>query len=288
MSPCDFSAGGACSFVPHRSFSDGSDQRDGSAVQVCTTCGIGVTHPLMDDVASLYADRSSQDFQQNAVGLARLIKSSVFKRDARRLLSKLEPRPLTVIDYGCGGGLYTRMMGDFLGAGNVIGVDFHEASPPELSDRPYMSHRALAASSVQVDALSAFHVLEHDPDPMALLSRMSSVMKPGAHLVIEVPNIDCVFSHWVGRKWDAWYLPFHRYYFSCKSLIHLIEAGGFEIEKIEGACIPSMGRTLAKIAGRQNTLLFLLAGAALHPFQMLVEKLTGQPSGLRVFARKRG
>jgi hypothetical protein len=107
-------------------------------------------------------------------------------------------------------------------------------------------------------------------------------------LVIEVPNIDCVFAHWVGRKWDAWYLPFHRYHFSCNSLIHLIEAGGFEIEKIEGVCIPSMGRTLAKIAGCKNTLFFLLLGAALHPLQLLVEKLTRQHSALRVFARKRG
>ena len=277
MSPCDFSASGACSFVSRSGFLDVSGRGEGLTVQICKTCGIGVTHPFMDDVAPLYADRNTVNFQPNAVGLGRLIKTFFYKAQARRLLGKIQPRPRRLIDYGCGGGLLTRMLGDQLGVDQVIGVDYHDAPPG-----------AFAAANPQADVLIAFHVLEHAANPADLLAQLAGAMKPGTVLVIEVPHIGCVFANWFGRYWGLWATPYHRFHFSRQSLSHLLGSGGFDVLEMGDVCLPTMGHTLANRAGRQNTLLFLLAGAALHPFQMLVEKLTGQPSGLRVFARKRG
>ena len=288
MSACDFSAGGACSFVTRSGFLDVSGRCEDLTVQICKTCGIGVTHPVMEDVSPLYADRNTVNFQPNAVGLGRLIKTFFYRLQTRRLLAKIQPRPRSLIDYGCGGGLLTRVLGDSLGADQVIGVDYHDAPPPELSDRPYLSYAAFFAANRQADVLIAFHVLEHAAKPAALLAQMTSAMQPGTVLVIEVPHIGCVLANWFGRYWGLWAMPYHRYHFSRESLRHLLDSGGFDIFEMSDVCLPTMGHTLANRAGQQNTLLFLLAGAALHPFQMLVEKLTGQPSGLRVFARKRG
>lgn len=288
MSACNFSPSGPCTFVSRSGFLDVSGRGEDLTVQICKTCGIGVTHPLMDDVAPLYADRNTVNFQPNAVGLGRLIKTFFFKAQAGRLLAKIQPRPKRLIDYGCGGGLLTRMLGDHLGAEQVIGVDYHDTPPPELIDRPYLSYAAFGASDPQADALIAFHVLEHAANPAILLAQMTSAMRPGTLLVIEVPHIGCVLATWFGRFWGLWATPYHRYHFSRESLRHLLDSGGFDVLEMCDVSLPTMGHTLANRAGRPNTLLFLLAGAALHPFQMLVEKLTGQPSGLRVFARKRG
>jgi len=46
-----------------------------------------------------------------------------------------------------------------------------------------------------------------------------------------------------------------------------------------------MGRSLANCFGQKNNLFWLLAGVALHPIQWLGEKLSGQPSSIRVIAR---
>jgi hypothetical protein len=46
------------------------------------------------------------------------------------------------------------------------------------------------------------------------------------------------------------------------------------------------GRTLANLAGRSNSLVFILLGAALHPIQWGVERALRRPSALRLVARK--
>ena len=106
--------------------------------------------------------------------------------------------------------------------------------------------------------------------------------KPGGRVIIEVPNIDCAWTKAFGRHWDAWYMPYHRTHYSAMSLNALIETGGWRVEREVGAVVPTMGRTIANILGRPNGLFFILLGAALHPLQVIGEKLTGQPSALHV------
>ncbi len=45
------------------------------------------------------------------------------------------------------------------------------------------------------DAITLFHVLEHQPDPVAVLARLGQWLKPGGVLVVEVPNLDCPHQH---------------------------------------------------------------------------------------------
>ena len=119
-----------------------------------------------------------------------------------------------------------------------------------------------------------------------LLGRIVRMAKPGGLVVLEVPNIDCVWTGLLGQAWDAWYLPFHRTHFSRPSLAALVEAGGLRLLEQHDACVPTMGRSIANALGVGNSLPVLLAGAALHPVQWLGEKITGRPSALRMVARR--
>jgi SAM-dependent methyltransferase len=168
----------------------------------------------------------------------------------------------------------------------VLGADFHSDPPPELADRPYKGFADLG--SERADLAIAMHVLEHDDDPQALLARMSSLVRPGGKLLIEVPNIDCFWTPFFGRYWDAWYLPYHRVHYSRASLHALLISCGFAIERESDARVPTMGRTFANLLGRRNSLAFILLGAALHPLQLLGEWASGKPSALQVLVRVRG
>jgi len=242
--------------------------------------------PPLPNVAFLYEGRQSQDFQPDARGLAHRIKQIAFRRQARALLRQLATRPVRVLDFGCGSGQFTRCLGDVLPDSTVIGSDFHEQPPVDLTDRFYLSQSQLGQQQGAFDLVLAMHVLEHDDDPAALLTHIVEMAGPGGTIVIEVPNIDCIWTRLLGRYWDAWYVPFHRSHFSRRGLRALVEREGLQIVSEHAMCLPTMGRSLANLLQRRNGLAFLLAGVALHPLQWALEKLTRRPSAIRLVLRR--
>lgn len=277
--PCDLKRLGA--------FMDRSSLLGSVTVERCRRCGVGVSSPFIPDVASLYADRTSQDFQPDTNGLSRLIKQVAFRRQAKQLLSQVPGRPAELIDFGCGSGLFTRCLAERLGrSARVYGVDFHPDPPAELGDVGYRASADVADLEATADLLLAMHVLEHDDDSHALLERMLRLVRSGGHVALEVPNVDCVWGAIFGRFWDGWYLPYHRIHFSRAALRALLADAGLEIVRDIDVSVPTMGRTVANLLGLRNGPAFILLGAALHPIQWALEVLTGRATALRVIARK--
>lgn len=286
--PCAAGTGQPCDLVSLGAFDDRSE-RVGSEVTVerCRRCGVGVTRPPIADVAFLYADRSSIDFQPETKGLARLIKRIAFTAQARRMLKQAQFNGDRIIDFACGSGLFTWCMAQVSGS-EVIGADFHDQPPPDLGKVPYRSMAALSELDGTADLVIAMHVVEHDDDPLKLVRRIAALGKPGATIVIEVPNVDCVWTPIFGRAWDAWYIPYHRIHFSRASLRATVQAAGLEIIRSIDVSVPTMGRSIANLLGTRNSTLFVLLSAVLQPLQWGLEKLTNRPSALRLILRKPG
>lgn len=282
---CAAAPGTGCDLKPLGQFPDLSGKVGEVGVMVCRRCGLGISTPPIADVAFLYAGRESQDFQQDGSRLTRLIKRVAFGLQARRLLSQLGARPRRVLDFGCGSGLFTRRLGDLLGADAVLGSDFDETPPVSLADRAYRSMGGVGELRGTFDLVLAMHVLEHDDEPAALLARIAAMAVPGGTVVIEVPNVECVWVRLFGKAWDAWYLPFHRSHFSARALTALVQRGGHEILALHDVCVPTMGRSLSNLFGGNKGLLWLLIGIVAHPVQWMGEKLSGRPSALRVIFR---
>lgn len=275
--PCDFSSIGR--------FRDGSGKVGEIEVLRCRLCGHGVTMPPLKHVAFLYAGRESQDYQPDARGLSGAIKDVAFRKQARSLLSDLPAIPSSVLDFGCGSGQFTRILSELLTGVPVMGTDFHDAPPAGLGAVPYKSMDELRGDQSTYDLVIAMHVLEHDDDPDGLLSRMMEFMRPGGTIVIEVPHVDCIWNRLLGKRWDAWYVPYHRTHFTRASLRHRLASKGLKILAMRNITVPTMGRTAANFFGRKNNLFWLLVGIALHPVQWLGEKLSGEPTAIRVIAR---
>lgn len=283
---CAVAPTGMCDFVSLGEFEDKSGKVGKVQVMQCRHCKLGVTTPPLPDVAFLYEGRESQDFQPGTAGLAHTIKDRAFRNQANSLLRQLPERPQRILDFGCGSGQFTRCLGEVAPEAEVIGSDFDAQPPAELAGKPYRCISDLDVEQGSFDLVMAMHVLEHDDDALGLLDRIASMARPGGLVVLEVPNIDCLWTAMLGQNWDAWYLPFHRTHFSRPSLSRLVHTAGLEILAEHDCCVPTMGRSLANTFGRQNSLPFLLAGVALHPIQWIGEKLTGRPSALRVIARR--
>lgn len=284
---CLMGARASCDFERLDANIDRSGMIPNVWVKRCSRCGMGITEPPIADVAFLYADRTSQDFQPGTRGMARLIKQIAFRQQARRLLGQVHIRPRTVIDFACGSGLFTSCLATMLPRdARLIACDFHPEPPADLEGVEYRSLKTVEDLDESADLVLAMHVLEHDDEPRKLLDKIARLAKPGGKIVIEVPNIDCVWISVFGRWWDAWYLPYHRTHFSRESLRALVESSKLKIITEVNVSVPTMGRSFANLLRCRNNLAFILLGAVCHPLQWLLERLTNRPVALRVIAFK--
>jgi hypothetical protein len=77
--------------------------------------------------------------------------------------------------------------------------------------------------------VTAFHVLEHVPDPVGMTRRMLEWLAPGGLLVVEVPNAGGLGARLFGRAWSGLELPRHLSHFTPESLGAVVRRAGGRI-----------------------------------------------------------
>lgn len=260
---------------------------DDQVVYRCGTCGLGVTRPAMPDPSSLYSDRTSQNFLTYDTRLADRLKRIVFRRTARAIISKAPGTPGLWLDFGCGNGALTSAFAaELSGQTSVVGLDFFQERPAKIGSAKYAGYSKMGAFLEKADVVTCFHVVEHDDNAPDFLGRLKSLLRPGGLLVLEVPNIDCVWTPWFGDSCDNWAMPFHRLHFSRVALRQAVEAAGLEVIREESVLAATTANSLARLLGLPFGGLSFLAALMLYPLQWIAEKVTGRGSGLRIYAIK--
>ena len=80
-----------------------------------------------------------------------------------------------------------------------------------------------------LDVASLWHVLEHIPEPMAAMTRLRAELRPGGHMLIEVPNAESVAAERAGGGWHAAEVVHHVSQYGPRSLRALVERAGFTV-----------------------------------------------------------
>ncbi|MBZ4323438.1 class I SAM-dependent methyltransferase, partial [Streptomyces huiliensis] len=83
------------------------------------------------------------------------------------------------------------------------------------------------------DTVSMFHYLEHTTDPRAELTAARTVLAPGGHLIIEVPDPECLASAVLGRWWFPYFQPQHLHLMPLANLRRELEALGYGVVAVE-------------------------------------------------------
>lgn len=74
------------------------------------------------------------------------------------------------------------------------------------------------------DVVSMFHHLEHSPDPREELRAALKVLRPGGHLLIEVPDPHCAFGTLLGKWWPWYAQPRHLHLMPLANLVAELES----------------------------------------------------------------
>lgn len=145
--------------------------------------------------------------------------------------------PGHVLEIGCGKGETALALHQ---AGfEVTGIDMKPRIMTQLKQaHPEIEWRCtttdeLSKLSEKYDVVIMFHVFEHVSDPRALLSKIKSLAKPGALIVIEVPNVGGWKAKIEGPRW-GYYKIDHVNYFRPKDLHYLANDLGLSVLATRG------------------------------------------------------
>lgn len=131
------------------------------------------------------------------------------------------------LDLGCGAGDLLFFVRETCGA-KVQGVELSEVLVPLALNRDIRVQQqdlmCVQFPDESQDWISLFHVLEHLPDPSAILKKVRSWLKPTGRLLIEVPS---VFAPLQGVRN---LFCSHNLMFSPANLVFLLRQSGFEID----------------------------------------------------------
>jgi 2-polyprenyl-3-methyl-5-hydroxy-6-metoxy-1,4-benzoquinol methylase len=203
------------------------------ALVQCENCGHAFVNNsnLVSEANSIQLEYFDDAFAQREDFFARIYQTANCRRAMKSL--QLEERA-RVLEIGPGSGALMHLLAE---AGHsVSGLDISPAVAHAVSDRyglPVVletpeEHLARVGAG-QYDLVIMRHVVEHFPDPRALLATVFSLIGEHGRAYVAVPN----FAAWDARLpgWPG-YQPYHFQYFTPDSLRAAARAVGFRIESI--------------------------------------------------------
>jgi 2-polyprenyl-3-methyl-5-hydroxy-6-metoxy-1,4-benzoquinol methylase len=247
----------------------------------CEECGTGVVTPRLDEEAlqQLYIDDSywrSPSPKTQGYHDYRSDEPLYLKTFQRRLDYALQDGPVSgrALDVGCAAGFCMAALRDR--GFEVHGLEVSETIASHareqlgfetifigtLESAPYPDH--------WFDLITMWDVVEHVPDPRALLERARTLLKPDGLLVLETQNIDSRFAQLLGPRWHHYKHAEHIYHFTPSSITRLLSSAGFAVKRLT-----------PRFAGKYVSMHFIAERAErLHPaVSTLLRPLTAFDSG---------
>lgn len=202
----------------------------------CSNCGL----VSLDSVAHIHSDfyRDSGMHGEQLKPIEDWLKET--RWDDQRRFEQLKPFLLNkrILDFGCGAGGFLSNAKSL--AADAVGVElelrvqnFYENS--DITIFSSMEDAVSSSSGGGFDAITAFHVFEHLPDPREVLKKLGSMLKSDGRIVIEVPSADDVlltlYDCDAFQRFTYW--SQHLYLFTASTLATLIKQAGLKVVSIQ-------------------------------------------------------
>ena len=236
------------------------------AVRRCSACGLGWVSPRLD-VAGLQGIYKSDSYWRSpspktqGYGDYRSDEQLYLDtfRNRLRFVLRDGPRSGRALDVGCAAGFCMAAMRE-------LGFETHGLEISEAIGSHAREHfgfdtvhiGTLEASPYpdsSFDLITMWDVVEHVPEPVALLRRARELVRPDGLLVIETQDIDSRFAQTLGPRWHHYKHAEHIYHFNPSTVRTLLAQAGFRVTKLTH-----------RLGGKYVSLQFIAERAArLHP-----------------------
>ncbi|MGW4617455.1 class I SAM-dependent methyltransferase [Streptomyces sp. NPDC004592] len=207
------------------------------AVDECRDCAHAFQNPRLTDEGLAF---HAHDPQESRLGIDGFAERLLAARDsARRHRAAARamlpfPEPESWLDVGTGHGHFPEAAREIHPYTSFDGLDATgRVERARAAGRVEEAHQGLltdpgvlARLRSRYDVVSMFHHLEHTPDPRAELRAAMTVLRPGGHLLIEVPDPDCTFGALLGKWWVPYGRPRDLHLMPLRNLLAELESLG--------------------------------------------------------------
>ncbi len=204
----------------------------------CNRCGLAYQNPRLkiEHIGAWYDDEYIAHRKENNWGLlTRFYESGMQKHDRQKdaLVSRYLQldQQCSVLDVGSGSGSFLQHLRKKYGV-QAAGVDFKDLSHLPFYEGVTLHNGLFYEQNLPeggFDLITMWHFLEHDYDPVRSIQTAERLLKPGGHLVIEVPRLDCVSYRLFGKRWPGVQAPQHTVMYSRRHLLQLMERTDLEL-----------------------------------------------------------
>jgi 2-polyprenyl-3-methyl-5-hydroxy-6-metoxy-1,4-benzoquinol methylase len=212
----------------------------------CRNCTVVALEPRpsSDELARYYAEyylTRAEDRER----LDRLV--ALHAPIARYLLGQVATRPCAVLDYGFGSGTFLRQVARLGHRAFGADVSSQNAAQLQASARAEglqiqlvdLSTNGFTVGDVDYfDIVTLFQVIEHVPEPLALVKMLARYQHPGGILYLECPNDPAVLSRaknvlraWPSRRhmWRSVKYPEHLHGFNRRAIRTMLSEAGYTV-----------------------------------------------------------
>lgn len=208
----------------------------------CRACGLLRTtpRPTPETIGFYYPDDygpylgTQVNRAKPASGIKKLLKplvKRVFNFNTQRLPSLAPGRMLEV---GCASGAFLHQMASQ--GWQVQGIEFSEKAAQAAAQLGYRVHagplETAPSPDEPFDLIVGWMVLEHLHDPIGGLKKLHDWAKPGAWLVLSVPNSASLEFGFFKEKWYALQVPTHLHHFTPQTIARVLKASGWTLKKV--------------------------------------------------------
>ncbi|MEO5376900.1 MAG: class I SAM-dependent methyltransferase [Magnetococcus sp. DMHC-6] len=203
----------------------------------CGMCGYHFLNYLHPEDALFYQTLDLSDFKE--LTQQRRNYFTLVRKSLESAGLTLQPKK-HILDIGCGNGEWLETWhGDVIGHG----IEIHPDYIVHLRKKGFAALSLEEAMPEGYAMVSLFDVLEHVAEPSTLLEQAATLVCPGGHLVLGVPDM----GRWIVRMLaERYYLycPAHYSYFTRSALLFLIKNTLHKKIKINIFPSPPMGTSV--------------------------------------------
>ena len=206
--------------------------RDNPSLQIheCTNCGLVALSSFQHIQPSHYEESGMHG--KDLLAFESWIRET--EQDDQRRFEMLKTALVnrTVLDFGCGAA-------GFLRKAQILATEV-EGVEPERRVHEYWGnsiklHCRLEDTGREYDLITAFHVIEHLPNPREMLKALAARLKDGGHLVIEVPSSEdallTLYENNAFQHFTCW--SQHLFLFNAETLRRLAVQAGLRVVSIQ-------------------------------------------------------
>ena len=206
--------------------------REGTPLRtvICLDCGLVWSDPFPHDPRAFYENEYRLAYKSSYQPKAKHVyRAGQVALTRHQKIKPLIRSPQTLLDVGVGGGEFAYLMKALghavSGIEPNLGYANYAKTQYDLNLQIGFLQDAQFADN-SFDVITIWHVLEHTEDPLQVLSKLGSWLKPQGTLVVEVPNIEAVCQSPKSTFHDA-----HLFNFNLASLSKMAERAGLSTQQ---------------------------------------------------------